>query len=328
MSLPSRNHGNKLHQSRYNRNKDFATVGIFHVLSFLATCTVFIAGFLIGIFYGSLMMDSNSDDVRQILSISAPAGASPTLPEGNGWTTVDVFYGSTDHVVSLLPKDKKWFSQARQDEAILSLLKYKKNGYFVDLAANDATSLSNTYTLERDYQWKGLCVEPNPIYWYNLTHYRPNCKLVAAVVGQHRMEKVHFRYNAGDHGGIADQEFDNGPKFKKESQQEYTVSLLEIFQRYQVPRVIDYLSLDVEGAEEFIMRSFPLEKYKISLLTVERPKAGLRDLLEAHGYQQIQRMSRWGETLWAHNDTMAQLDTSQLDSFNAKKQRMMETSSK
>ena len=45
-----------------------------------------------------------------------------------------VFYGSSDHVESLIPPNKRWFSQVRQDEAIISLLGGKRRGYFVDLA--------------------------------------------------------------------------------------------------------------------------------------------------------------------------------------------------
>ena len=75
-----------------------------------------------------------------------------------GWKTIQVFYGSTEHMESLLPNDKIFFSQARQDEVVLSLLRNIRNGYFVDLASNDATLLSNSYALEKHYGWKGLCV--------------------------------------------------------------------------------------------------------------------------------------------------------------------------
>jgi hypothetical protein len=33
-------------------------------------------------------------------------------------------------------------------------------GFFVDLAAYDAVAYSNSYVLERDYGWSGICVEP------------------------------------------------------------------------------------------------------------------------------------------------------------------------
>lgn len=82
---------------------------------------------------------------------------------------------------------QRWYSQARQDELVIALLRNKTDGYFVDLAANDAIQLSNTYALERYYHWRGVCIEPNPVYWHNLTTFR-TCTTVAAVVGAERMQ--------------------------------------------------------------------------------------------------------------------------------------------
>ncbi len=231
-----------------------------------------------------------------------------------GWKSMDIFVGP-----STIDSPTHWVAQARQDEAIFSLLGNKTDGIFVDLAANDAVQLSNTYSLEKHHGWKGVCIEPNPLYWYNLTHFRPHCHIVGAVVGSQRNQDVPFYFQAGDHGGIVG--FDNGPKFTKDSRTAYTVTLREVLQRY-IPsnNHIDYLSLDVEGAEEFILKDFPLDEYKIQLLTVERPKEGLRAVLEAHGFEQLQRLSRWGETLWAHKSARPRLDLSRLDDFSGRNQ--------
>ena len=287
---------------------------------------VFVAGFMLGNWHGRSMPDELTSSGSSLLSTTT---ATSSASSQDGWNSIDVFYGSTDHVVSLLPKDQIWFSQTRQEEAILKMLskgvsgnKYK-GGFFVDLASNDATVFSNTYILERDYHWKGICIEANPVYWYNLSHYRPSCQLVAAVVGDHRKDKVDFFY-AGDHGGLVGKEFDNGLKFKSKSRVEYTVTLLEILERYHAPKVIDYLSLDVEGAEELIMQHFPLSNYKIRAMTIERPKDGLRKILEKHGYQQVMRLSRWGETLWTHHDYIKDFDMDQMQEFDAKVQREKE----
>ena len=67
-----------------------------------------------------------------------------------GWNKVHVYYGKPDHLEILTP-----MAQAKQDEHVAAMLSHKKGGFFVDLAANDATYLSNTYALERDYEWNG-----------------------------------------------------------------------------------------------------------------------------------------------------------------------------
>jgi hypothetical protein len=70
-----------------------------------------------------------------------------TLQNNDGWRQIDVFYGTAPTT------SQQWFSQAAQDELVIGLLRGKRDGYFVDLAANDALLLSNTYALEQRYGW-------------------------------------------------------------------------------------------------------------------------------------------------------------------------------
>jgi len=71
----------------------------------------------------------------------------------DGWHTIQVFYGNSS--LLNLPKNSKWFSQKNQDKIVSSLLRNKMEGYFIDLAAHHAVSLSNTLALERQFGWKG-----------------------------------------------------------------------------------------------------------------------------------------------------------------------------
>lgn len=85
-------------------------------------------------------------------------------------------------------------------------------------------------------------------------------------------------------GGIVNDKFDN-PTSKANTEthhivKRYTVPLKEIFERHNVPSIIDYFSLDVEEAESYIMSGFPFEEYKFRKMSIERPKNDLRQLLE------------------------------------------------
>jgi hypothetical protein len=44
------------------------------------------------------------------------------------------------------------------------------------------------------------------------------------------------------------------------------------------------MSLDLEGAEESVMRSFPFDAFSIDVLTIERPPAALHTQLVELGY--------------------------------------------
>ncbi|KAL7556850.1 hypothetical protein ACA910_016322 [Epithemia clementina (nom. ined.)] len=238
-----------------------------------------------------------------------------TLLEGVGTANSSTTTSSTPKVLSR-QHNHDWYSQARQDEIVVALLGGKRKGYFVDLAANDATHWSNTFALEQEYQWSGLCIEPNPMYWKNLS-YR-TCTVVGAIVGSpsDRNQEVFFRFNAGTHGGIADEGFDNNKRWQRHSQLDSTVPLSEIFSKAGVPRQIDYLSLDVEGAEGFVLTNFPLRQYRIQIITAERLKGTVRSYLKEHGYQFVQRITRWGESLWIHNESLPHLHLEALESFS------------
>ena len=238
----------------------------------------------------------------------------------DGWSTVHVFYGNSDLITqdSAIPSgyfgENKWFSQFRQDEIVSRLLRGKRNGYFVDLAANDAVRISNTYALESQFGWTGLCLEPNERYWPGLA-YR-TCTVVGAVVGNTTMDQVAFKFpkEKAPKGGIVGKEFDNHEVGEKgETRQRYTVTLKDIFERFDTPKVIDYLSLDVEGAELFIMSYFPFSEYRIQILTVERPNTELSKLLEKEGYVLLKTLHANTETLWVHESALGNGSDSTLD---------------
>ena len=43
----------------------------------------------------------------------------------------------------------------------LHLANYKKNGTFVEIGGGNGVNLSNTYFLEKKYNWKGVICEPD-----------------------------------------------------------------------------------------------------------------------------------------------------------------------
>jgi len=271
-----------------------------------------------------LSSSSSMTDAENVQDNATKAGTvvvTDTTLQNNdtGWHQIDVFYGDSSFLQKRVPPTKTWTSQVRQDELVWLLLRKRVKGYFVDLASNDATYLSNTYTLETVYLWNGLCIEANPKYWHGLAS-RPRCQVVGAVVGHKTMQQVDFTYKAngdaftlkdgGLYGGIVNADFDNKMTDKKGfvTEPRYTVKLSDLFERYNVPSVIDYLSLDVEGAESYIMQDFPFANYTIQVMTVERPKKDLKELLNKNGYVFLDTIAKWGETLYCHKSVLSRLD--------------------
>lgn len=116
--------------------------------------------------------------------------------------------------------------------------------FYVDLAANHPTIESTTYELEQQ-GWNGICIEPNPEY-VSLLKAQRKCAVVAAPIDSEERD-VSFEF-AGTMGGIEDARFDNrigvtGRNVHKMR----TRKLGDVLSEAAAPRVIDFLSLDVEG---------------------------------------------------------------------------------
>ena len=82
-------------------------------------------------------------------------------------------------------------SQAKQDLLVRDIFQSMKNGYFLDIAANDWIDLSNTYRLEKYLNWTGVCVEPNPMYFVGLLSNR-KCELFTNPLGANNNETIRF----------------------------------------------------------------------------------------------------------------------------------------
>jgi len=237
-----------------------------------------------------------------------------------GFHPIYVYVYSKPLTKPVIPSGPRaWYSQANQDKMILELMNAteeqktsstsvsNKKNFFVDLAAFEPHSLSNTYRLEKK-GWEGLCIEPNPANWYELATYR-KCTIVGALVGgteedEGKVLDVKFGGD-GAVAGIVDNNFDN--KDRADAKRNI-VSIGTIFKAAKVPNIIDYLSLDVEGAETFVMAKFPWDKYKIRFMTIERPKDDLITLLNEKGYQKLESIASWGETIWAHESLLWSID--------------------
>lgn len=184
----------------------------------------------------------------------------------------------------------KFIGQKEQDKWVIdTIFNYKTGGYFVDLAATDGVAINNTLLLERKLNWDGICIEPNPKYYNKLKKNR-NCNVTDVVVDKANDIEIKFRIDNGELGGIVDIDTDNNEKYRRNQLKNATILNLKtktleyVLDKFNAPKVIDYLSLDVEGAEERILRNFPFNKYTFLAMTIERPTPELEKVLFDNGY--------------------------------------------
>ena len=239
--------------------------------------------------------------------------ASPAFGQ-NGFRSLSLFIGSKGERLGVegeeVTRECKRFntcdtpgayhSQAAQDKAVKAIFDGKRDGYFVDLAANHPIAKSNTRTLERDFGWRGLCIDGNEEFLMLLLK-RRSCQVVGAIVSSDADAYVDYRRWTGKGGsgsagtwqhalsGIVG--FDNKLNVTEDMNAKHvqgshkgsgvnyrdvksaSTRLEDILRKHNAPSTIEYLSLDVEGAEEMVMRSFPFQNYIFH--TVVRARAAL-----------------------------------------------------
>ena len=80
-----------------------------------------------------------------------------------------------------------------------------------------------------------------------------------------------------------------------------TTRLEDVLRRHNAPTTIDYLSLDVEGAEETVLRRFPFGTYTFLAVSIERPSKALEEIVASNGYVFLADLpGGFGEKLYVH----------------------------
>lgn len=198
---------------------------------------------------------------------------------------------------------KKTYSQNGQDLWVLENLNEKRGGYFVDFGACDGVIFSNTYLLEKEYDWKGIVCEPNSAYHEDLRKNR-NCSIDTRCVFNITGQQVPFLKVEGydELSGIVTYAFmdeHSQKRMKNRMSLVDTVSLSDLLKYHNAPETIDYLSIDTEGSEFDILYAFDFDQYDIRMITVEHNWTVYRqkifDLLTSKGYTRAPLDTKWDD---------------------------------
>ncbi|MBT8545251.1 hypothetical protein G6732_00025 [Polynucleobacter paneuropaeus] len=80
----------------------------------------------------------------------------------------DILALPMEHLTKLLEVKNSSKSQIKQDLFVLLETNFKRNGYFVEFGATNGRDLSNTYLLEKEFNWRGILAEPARIWHADL----------------------------------------------------------------------------------------------------------------------------------------------------------------
>jgi FkbM family methyltransferase len=201
---------------------------------------------------------------------------------------------------------KKSFGLNSLDLKLLEWIDYR-NGFFVELGANDGNSQSNTKHFELFKGWKGILIEPTPSKFVELTRNRNkknsffNCACVSFDYPNSSIELVYSNLMTITLSGVSDikDRFAHAVSGKsnlgREENYRFTVkaqTLQSVLEEAGAPSSIDLLSLDVEGSELEVLGGVDFSRNHFKFILVEtRSIEQMTEFLESHNYAQVAKLS-------------------------------------
>eukprot|EP00929_Paragymnodinium_shiwhaense_P083871 TRINITY_DN4481_c0_g1_i1.p1 TRINITY_DN4481_c0_g1~~TRINITY_DN4481_c0_g1_i1.p1 ORF type:complete len:1167 (+),score=267.05 TRINITY_DN4481_c0_g1_i1:946-4446(+) len=185
-----------------------------------------------------------------------------------------------EEVESRRLQDLVSWSQFGQDRWVVS--KHPEAGFFVDIGARHGSSGSNSYALESQRQWRGLCVEPMPGDFSFRT-----CKLLKVGVSDHDGKATFKKCSDPQLSGLQED-----AKVVHAGCEDVSVDVRSIrtLVEENLPadvNIIDYVNLDIEGGELKVLQDWPFDRACVKLWTIEhnnlQNKVPIQNFLEGRG---------------------------------------------
>ena len=204
------------------------------------------------------------------------------------------------------------------DLKLIEAIKPRRNGYFVELGANDGIRQSNTYKLQRHYGWTGLLIEPSPTRFKECVANRaflnkPHFCCAACVPFDYNEKFVEIEdadlMSVAKGLEVSDQQAvdhaDQGRRFLTDPALRHSYgalarTLTSLLDDVEAPSSLDLLSLDVEGNELSVLQGLNMHKYKPRWILVESRGSEIGDYLFRNGYRLHSILTDYG----SHSDLL------------------------
>ena len=171
-----------------------------------------------------------------------------------------------------------------------------QTGFYTEIGAWNGYKKNSTIVLER-LGWDGVCIEPTPTSYKELVKNR-RCRCLNVAVFDHvgEMEFAVFR-DRPEWNGIL-QTFDQAHAKHAKDKYNQELEIIRVpcvtWQELDLPNRIDYLQVDVEGAELQILRTVPWQQVHIEWICLEdnASRSGdttYRDYMHNLGYRIVRQ---------------------------------------
>ena len=187
-------------------------------------------------------------------------------------------------------------SQFGEDMMLRSLIGDKKDGFYIDIGAHHPYYYSNTYHFYLK-GWKGLNIDANPGSMKVFKELRPNDINLEACIAPESGKNVTFYAFEKPALNTFDDDYaklmqKRGEKLVR-THSVVTQTLEDILKEHNLEnKEIDFLSIDIEGVDEIVLKSLDYNKVKPKVIAFEDHHFNIEqgstnsmlDFLKGHGY--------------------------------------------
>jgi FkbM family methyltransferase len=217
--------------------------------------------------------------------------------------------GTSEDLAQFMAREKSLYAQnqlgGNEEVLVRHFFGDKKGGFYVDIGCSDYKINSTTYYLEEHLGWSGIGVDALKHLRGGWKKHRPRSKFFAYAVTDKTGETITF-FQAG---GLSAAEIDTKNLEAWQEQIEGleprevevpTITINDLLDREGVTK-IDFLSMDINGAEPIALAGFDIERFAPKLVHVEASPhrhAELKAYFAEHDYARIDAYQEYDMINW------------------------------
>lgn len=200
-------------------------------------------------------------------------------------------------LVRLMAKHRGAYSQFHEEYLIAHFFENRRGGFFVDVGASHPEVDSTTCMLERELGWRGLAIDPIAAYAPLYEKLRPNTRFFPFFAGERSDQTVDFFVNNKAirlSSGSKESAFEPGCDAGCEEIRVQTIALNDLLAREKAEKV-DFLSIDVEGAELRVLLGLDIDRHRPALVCIEtrdETTEAVESFFAEHGYVELTRYAK------------------------------------
>tara|TARA_B100000780_G_scaffold225213_1_gene164303 strand:+ start:209 stop:883 length:675 start_codon:yes stop_codon:yes gene_type:complete len=165
---------------------------------------------------------------------------------------------------------KKSYAMDNEDTVVLDYFKDKKNGFYVDVGCYHPIHRNNTYLLHKK-DWNGINIDTSQFSIDLFDYMRPNdSNYNCAISNKNEIIKLFYQKELSQLSTIesaqAEKVFQGN--IKEKEMQAFTLNEILNKSKFRDSK-IDFLDIDVEGADLKVLEGLSFDKFKPKLICVE-----------------------------------------------------------